>query len=73
MSQVKPFLKNKGHENPRACVRRHAYVYACPNAYTSFMHAYVYTSMCMHARVPRIMKDKFFSLKNEDWNKSHIV
>ena len=33
------------------------------HAYTSFMHAYAYTGMHTHARVPKTMKDKFSTLK----------
>ena len=68
------FLENKGHGNPRACVRGHIYLYACSKPmYASFMHAYTYMSMRTHARVPKTMKGKFFYIKSEILNESHIV
>ena len=64
MSKVKLFLENKGHKNPKACVRKHAYAYACSRlVYISFMHAYAYTGMCTHVRVSDTVKGKFSSLK----------
>ena len=64
MSKVKLFLENKGHKNPKACVRKHAYAYACSRlVYISFMHAYAYTGMRMDAKVPKTIKDKFSALK----------
>ena len=57
-------MENKGCENPRACICRHAYVYTCSrSAYACFMHVYAYTSMRTHARVLETMKGKFFALK----------
>jgi len=57
-------LENKGHGNPRACVHKHAYVYACSKTtYASFMHVYAYMGMHTHARVPETMKGKFSALK----------
>jgi len=57
MSQIKLFLENKSHENPKACVRRHVYAYVCskPGMQTSWMH--------MHAKVLETMKGKFSALK----------
>ena len=53
------FLKNKDKGNPRACVCIHTYVHACSSStYTCFMHAYAYTSIRTHVRVPETMKDK---------------
>ena len=46
---------------------------ALGHAYASFMYAYAYTSMRTHARVLETMKDKFFALKTQVWNESHIV
>ena len=41
MSQIKLFLENKSHENPKACVCRHAYAYVCSKpTYANFMNAY---------------------------------
>ena len=37
------------------------------------MQAYASTGMRAHARIPETMKDKFFSIKCEGWNESHIV
>jgi len=34
---------------------------------------YAYIGMRMHVRVLETMKDKFFSIKCEVWNESHIV
>ena len=53
--------------NLRACIRIHAYTRACPQA------VYAYTGLRMHVRVLETMKDKFFSIKYEVWNESHIV
>ena len=64
MNRIKLFLENKGHENPRACVRIHVYAHVCFRpAYTCFMLAYAYTGMHMHVRVPETLKGKFFALK----------
>ena len=37
------------------------------------MHAYTYTGLRMHVRVLKTMKYKFFNIKCEVWNESHIV
>ena len=67
-------MENKAHGNPRACVRIHVYTHACSKpAYICFMHAYAYMGMHMHAKVPKTMKDKFFSIKVEVWDESLIV
>ena len=52
--------------NPRACVHIHAYAHTCSKAAThvSCVHT--------HARVPKTMKGKFFCIKAEVWNDSHI-
>ena len=64
MNQIKLFFKTKDHEDPRAYVRIHTYAHACSRpACTCFMHVYIYTSMCVHVKVPEIMKDKFFCIK----------
>ena len=64
MNQIKLFFKTKDHEDPRAYVRIHTYAHACSRpACACFMHAYIYTSMCVHVKVPEIMKDKFFCIK----------
>mgnify|MGYP006972275701 CR=1 FL=1 len=64
MSWNKPFMENKGHRNPRACVRRHMNAYACPRpAYASFMHTYAYMGMHTHSKILETMKDKFSALK----------
>ena len=40
------------------------YAYACSSsAYTCSMHAYAYTVMHTHVRVPEIIKGKFSALK----------
>ena len=57
-------MENKDHENPRACVHIHAYAHAFSSStYTCFMHAYAYTGMHTHAKVPKTIKNKFFALK----------
>ena len=54
------FLEKNGHKNPRTCVHIHAYVHACSSSACScFMHAYTYTGMCAHARVPETMENEF--------------
>ena len=64
MNQIKLFLKTKDHEDLRAYVRIHTYAHACFRpACACFMHAYIYTSMCVYVKVPEIMKDKFFCIK----------
>ena len=66
MNQINPFLKTKDHEDPRAYVRIHAYAHACSRpACACFMHVYIYTSLCVHVKVPKIMKDKFLCI--ETW------
>ena len=52
--------------NPKACVHIHAYVHACSKAV-----AHV-SCMRMHTWVSKTMKDKFFCIKTEVWNDSHI-
>ena len=54
---MKLFLENKGHPNPRECVRKHAYAYSC------FRLVYSCVCLCTHAKVPETMKDKFYALK----------
>ena len=54
---MKLFLENKGHPNPRECVRKHAYAYSC------FRLVYSCVCMCTHAKVPETIKDKFYALK----------
>ena len=57
-------MENKYHENPRACIRIHAYAHTCSSsAYTCSMHVYAYTVMHTHVRVPEIIKGKFYALK----------
>ena len=69
MNKIKLFLENKGHENPRAYVRIHAYAHACSRpAYACFMPMYAYTGMCMHVRVLETMKNKFFYIEAKIWN-----
>ena len=71
---MKLFLENKGHGNPRACLCIHAYVHECSRpTCTCFTHAYAFTGMCAHARVPETMKGKFFCIIAKVWNESHIV
>ena len=55
MSWIKLILENKGHRNPRACVRRHVYAYACSRL--------AYMGMRTHVRVSKTIKDKFSALK----------
>ena len=69
-------MKNKDKGNTRACICIHTYVHACSSStYTCFMHAYAYTSMRTHVRVPETMKDKeffFFCIKDGFWNESTL-
>ena len=37
------------------------------------MHVYAYMGLRIHAKVPETMKGKFFSIKCEVWNESHII
>ena len=50
------------------------YAHACPQAaYAGLMHVDAYAGLRMHIRVPETMKGKFFNIKCEVWNESHIV
>ena len=49
----------------------HVYAHAFPKvACACLMHTYAYTGLHTHAKV---IKGKFFSIKCEVWNESHIV
>ena len=60
----KLFLKKKGLENLGASVRIPAYTHTCLRFMCAyFMHAYAYTCMRAHSRVPKTKKERFSALK----------
>ena len=64
MNVNKLFLEKKCHRNPKACVRIHTYTHACLSSTCAcYMHAYAYTGIRAHARVPKTMKEKFSAFK----------
>ena len=60
----KLFLKKKGLENLGASVCIPTYTHTCLRFMCAyFMHAYAYTCMHAHSRVPKTKKERFSALK----------
>ena len=65
--QINLFLENKRLTKPSACVCKQG------PAYTCLMHTYTSMDLRTQLGFQKIMKDKFFALKTEVWNESHII
>ena len=60
-------MENKGQRKPSACIHRHEL------AYVALKPVYVGKSLRMQVGFQKPTKGKFFALKTEIWNESHIV